>query len=357
MKNIAVLVYDTSAFGGAERVAANLANEFSKDFNVFLISCFNENKREAFELKSSIKKFVLSEDMKSMTLYCFQLSKRLHRILKENKIDAVLNITAGVNTISYLAAKGLPTKVLYCEHSNLVNKTYGKKHELRQLIGAKTADMVVALTESDKIEFERKYGIEGKVCFIYNWYDGVKSFEYDENSRKIISVGRLEYIKGYDRMVKAAKIVLDRYPDWVWDIYGEGKYFDRINADIEENGLQGRMNLKGNDPNVINKYGEYAFCVMTSYYEGFALALVESMANSVPAVSFDCPTGPREIIDDGVNGFLIEDGNIEDLAEKICTLIENRELRKSFSEKSCAVIEKFSKEKIYKQWLELINSL
>ena len=357
MKNIAILVYDISLFGGAERVAVNLANELCHEYNVNLISCFNSKNRESFQLNERVKKHILTNNTVSMTLNCLKLSKLLKKILIENNIDVILNITAGVNTISYFATKKINTKVIYCEHSNLVNKTYGKKHEFRQWIGAKTADKVIALTEVDKKEFDRKYGIEGKTDYIYNWYDGSVYYDYDTNNKKIISVGRLEYVKGYDRMVKVAEKVLKKHTDWVWDIYGEGTYRDNIQKLIDEYGLENNMFLKGNDPNVIEKYKYYSLSVMTSYYEGFALALVEAMANSLPTISFDCPTGPSEIITSGVNGFLIEDGNIDEMANKINELIENESLRLSFSHHTVDVLPKFNKGDITKKWIKTINEL
>lgn len=357
MKKIAVFVYDITLFGGAERVAVNLANELVKCYDVSMISCFNCKTGAAFPLKKNVKEYVLSEKLESMALHCYGLSNVLKKIIIHENIDVILNITAGVNTISYMATHRLSTKVIYCEHSNLFNKTYGKKHQFRQWIGAKTADKVITLTELDKNEFEKKYRIEGKVDYIYNWFDGTIYDDYNENSKKIISVGRLEYIKGYDRLVQVAQKVMSKHSDWLWEIYGEGSYRKKIQEDIDKYNLHDQVVLKGNDPKVMDKYKEYSFCVMTSYYEGFALALLEAMSNSLPAVSFDCPTGPREIITEGVNGFLIEDGCIDKMAEAINTLIEDKELRRSFAANAPRVVAKFNKEKISEQWIEVIDSL
>ena len=357
MKKICLLVYDISLFGGAERVAVNLANELANYYDVHLISCFYENKIPAFKINENVTIDIVSEDTKSMTVHCLSMAFELAKIYKNNDISLVLNITAGVNSISYVAARNTGVKVIYCEHSNLVNKTYGKKHEFRQWIGAKTSDLVVTLTDADKAAFEKRYGIEGKVKYIYNWYEGPVSKEYNVLSTKIISVGRLKSVKGYDRMVKVAEIVLAKHKDWSWHIYGEGDYDKTLKSLIDEAGLQSQMILMGNDPDVVRKYKDYAICVMTSYYEGFALALVEAEANLVPAVSFDCPTGPGEIIQNDFNGYLVDDGNIEKMAEVINMLIDNPDVRERLSYNGADTIKKFDKHVICDEWIKTIETL
>lgn len=357
MKKIALFVYDYTLFGGAERVAANLANELCRDYEVSLISCFGSREKPSFALNETVEEFVLTKETLSIPLHCNMLAKTLRRILQENHIDVMLNITAGINTVSWMSTRHTSTKVIYCEHSNLFNKTYGKKHEFRQWLGAKTADKVIALTEADKVEFQRKYSIDGKADYIYNWYDGPVCTDYDAESKKIIAVGRLEYIKGYDRMIQAAAKVFEKHPDWTLDIYGEGTYRDKIAQQIADAHMENNIFLRGNCPTVIQEYRSHAFCVMTSYYEGFALALVEAMANSLPAVSFDCPTGPREIIQDGENGLLVADGAIDDLVNAMNRLIEDPALRKNYASHAPEILKKFDKEAIYQQWVRTIEAL
>ena len=96
---------------------------------------------------------------------------------------------------------------------------------------------------------------------------------------------------------------------------------------------------------------------MTSYFEGLPLVLLEAQQYKLPIVSFNCPTGPSEIIRDNVNGFLIENYNVDLMVEKLSLLIENEELRKSFSDNALLDIDKFSRSRIIKQWLNLIEIL
>ena len=356
MIKVALLIYDCTQFGGAERVALNMANEFTKEFEVHVISCFGINGKPMIDLDEKVNLFTISNELKNLVLSNGWLAKRLRNYLLENKIDVLINITAGINGLSWRATKKLDIKVIYAEHSNLQNKTYGKKHELRQYIGAKYADYVIALTETDKKVFEERYSIAGKCDFIYNWFDGeLSNHQYDVDSKKIISVGRLVSVKGYDRLLAAASIVFAKHPDWRWDIYGDGPLKEELNIQIKENNLENNVFLMGNTNKIIDIYREYAFLGMTSYYEGLPMALLEAQSQKLPIVSFNCPTGPSEIIEDGVNGYLVSNGDVETLASKINCLIENDELRKEFSNSSQKGIDRFSKETIFEKWRKVIQ--
>lgn len=356
MLKVALLIYDCTQFGGAERVALNMANEFIKEYEVHVISCFGINGKPMIDLDDKVNLYTISNELKNLVLANGWLSRRLRKYLVDNKIDVLINITAGINGLSRRATRRLDTKVIYAEHSNLQNKTYGKKHEFRQYLGAKYADYVIALTETDKKVFEEKYGIAGKCDYIYNWFDGEKSeHQYDVDSKKIISVGRLVTVKGYDRMLQAAKLIFAKHPDWRWDIYGDGPLKEELNEQIKAAELEENVYLMGNNNKIIDVYKEYAFLGMTSYYEGLPMALLEAQSQKLPIVSFDCPTGPSEIIEDRVNGFLVANGDVEALADRMICLIENNEQRKDFSDNAQKGIDRFSKKTIFEKWRKIIS--
>ena len=358
MKNIGILVYDCSLTGGAERVAIAMAEEFSAKYKVHLISLFCQ-KEETLPKDERYETAVIHPQTVSITKNFFSLSSSLRQYLQENKIDLLFSITAGVVTLAIHAARGKSIKTVFCEHSTLENKTYGKKHELRQFLGAKLCDKSVALTERDRGNFLRMYKMpEDKVVTILNWSDADVSFTpYDAQSKKIIAVGRLEAVKGYDKMIAAAQAVFEAHPDWHWDIYGGGTHRERIQRDIDARGMSEFITLHGDCRDVHSRYGEYALFVQTSYYEGFSLTLLEARRAGLPVVSFDCPTGPSEIVEDGVNGILVPAYDVDQLAQAINGLIEDGERRISMAAHSQDDLQKFSKEKLLKQWDALIEAL
>lgn len=358
MYKIGLLVYDYTLFGGAEKVALKQANEFAKKYEVHFISCFAKDKLPILNMDESVRQFVLSESTRSLTFDAISLSLKLKSYLSRNQIDILISITAGVNTIAVLATRHTRVKMIYAEHSNLLNQTYGRKHQFRQWLGAKNADYIVTLTEADKRAFISRYGVERKCINIYNWYDGeIMSEVYDANSKKILTVGRLVSVKGYDRLLSVATEIFKEYPTWTWDIYGQGDMFVELEKLIKEKHLEKNVFLKGNHSNVMELYKNYSFFVMTSYYEGFPLVLLEAKSSLLPIVCFDCPTGPSEIVTDGYDGFLVENGNIEQMIYRIKTLIEDSDLRRRFSENSISILKKFQKERIATQWMELMDSL
>lgn len=358
MYKIGLLVYDYSLHGGAEKVALNLANELSSKYEVHFISCFAERHTPIFPLDEKVKTFIVDHKTQSLTWNAFRLSGKVKKYLVAQGVDLLINITAGINTIGVLATAHTNIKLIYAEHSNLSNQTYGKKHQFRQWIGAKRADYVVTLTEQDKQAFIEKYHVAKKCQNIYNWYDGqVMSKCYDTDSTKIITVGRLVSVKGYDRLLAVAQKVFQHHSEWTWDIYGEGPLFDEIQKEIAEKGLGDHVFLRGNRTDIMDLYKQYAFFVMTSYYEGFPLVLLEAKSSMLPIVSFDCPTGPGEIITDGYDGFLVENDNIDKMANRINELMESTELRTQYSKRAISKLDTFQKTKIAGEWMSLIDKL
>lgn len=358
MKKVGILVYDFYAVGGAEKVAKNLAIELSQNNEVFVISLF-ETKPENNSYKYNYVK--MFNKTISITKNFIKISKKVKEYLVQNNIDILLIITAGVNTIGVISALGTNVKTIYCEHSNLENKTYGKRHVFRQWFGAKFADKIITLTERDKKNFEKEFAISPqKIMCIPNWIEKkseTKNIEYNKNSNRIITVGRLEKIKGYDKLIEVAKIVEEKELNWQWDIYGDGSLHNELKDKIKEEKLEDFLHLKGNVSNLDELYSQYSFCVMTSYYEGLPLSLLEAQINKLPIISFDCPTGPSEIIENNENGYLVECYNEKEMAEKIIELIEDKTKRIEFSNKTNLNLEKYEKQEVLKKWNALFEEI
>lgn len=171
--------------------------------------------------------------------------------------------------------------------------------------------------------------------------------------KQIIAVGRLTEAKGYDILVDIWKIVADRHPDWKLVIYGDGECRTELEENIKKNNLTDSFILAGFTNDVYSKMQESAMFVMSSRFEGYPMALIEAMACGLPCVSFDIHCGPSDIINDGVNGFLVEFNDIRGMADKIMLLIENPEL---LLDMSCHSVEKsksFDSDIVMDNWKRL----
>lgn len=354
--NLALLVYDISLTGGAEHVALNLASEFAKIYKTFLVSIFDQ--KHACDSIYPYKTYVLSKQSVSITMNLMKLSARLRKYIRQNKIDILIAITAGVVTVADLAAINTRTRIIYAEHSNLENKMYGKKHQLRQFIGAKMSDIVVPLTYRDRDNFKKIYRIKDeKIYVIPNWYiPNTAIYVKNRNlSKSIISVGRLEKVKGYQYLLEVAKKIYPSFSDWKWDIYGEGSLRNEIQEQIKLNGLDDFIELKGNITDLSKVYGNYSIYVMTSLYEGLPMSLLEAQAAGLPIVSFDCPTGPAEIVENGVNGIIVQAYHVEKMVKALKSLMEDANLRESYASKASVNLYRFSKENVMQRWIKLFN--
>ena len=174
-------------------------------------------------------------------------------------------------------------------------------------------------------------------------------------SKQILAVGRLDSQKGFDLLLNAWSLIFKDFPDWSLNIYGRGIWADYL-KDISS--YFHLTNVSFNDPvhDVKELYLNHSVFVLPSRYEGFGLVLLEAMQCGVSSIAFNCNTGPADMIIDGVNGFLVEQGNIEALADRMKQLMNDEGLRMNFSKKGQKGLGTFQRERVLKKWIELFDS-
>ena len=180
--------------------------------------------------------------------------------------------------------------------------------------------------------------------------------DYKEYKR-VIAIGRLEDQKGFDLLIKSWIDVYADYPNWKLDIFGDGVKKDFLQKLINENNLDQVITLRGVTRNVQEELLNSDFYVMSSRYEGLPMVLLESIANGLPIVSFDCPTGPAEIIENNDCGLLALNANVNDLSEKILYMIENQNERIRMSTVALKKSKKYSIRLIMEQWEKLFTEM
>lgn len=173
----------------------------------------------------------------------------------------------------------------------------------------------------------------------------------------VISAGRLDRLKNFHSLIKAFRLVCDKHKDWVLKIYGEGLELQNLQRQIVEQGLQDNVFLMGLAKDMMSAMTQSSIFGFTSLSEGFGLVLIEAMECGVPVVSYQCHNGPKDIITDGVDGFLVPVGDEQMLAEKICTIIENRQLHQSMGRAAKEKAKNYQLNIIIDRWMSLFNEL
>ena len=158
-------------------------------------------------------------------------------------------------------------------------------------------------------------------------------------------------------LIRALSIVAERHPDWKLHIYGEGDLKEKFTKLIDELQLNNNCLLHHTVSNIAEKYCMSSIFVLSSRYEGLPLVLGEAMAYGIAPVAFACPCGPRDMITNGKNGLLVENGNIEQLAKQICYLIENENIRIEMGRQAKIRAKDFTMEVISRQWKSLFEEL
>ena len=220
---------------------------------------------------------------------------------------------------------------------------------LKQL---KRLDCFVVLSKED---YKNWPELNNKIV-IPNSISYFPDFQSTCENKQAIAVGRYTYQKGFDLLLLAWRIVFEKHPDWRLDIYGSGERekYERLGKEL---GISEVVTCNPAVSDIYERYRESSIFAFSSRYEGFGLVLAEAMSTGVPAVSFACPCGPSDIIHDGIDGFLVENGNIQAMADDICLLIENETLRKRLGKLATKSILRFSQNLIMSQWESLFNSM
>ena len=173
------------------------------------------------------------------------------------------------------------------------------------------------------------------------------------SAKRVIAVGRLDYQKSFDRLIEAWRIVHGKAPEWRLDIFGQGEWKERLQQQIVDCGLEGCCVINAPTADIVSEYAASSLLVMSSHYEGFPMVLIEGMACGLPAVSFDYKCGPRDIIRDGVDGFIARDGDVADLAGKMLLVIGDEQMRRSMGQAAREVVRRFSPDSVMEKWLSV----
>lgn len=351
---------DITRSGGTERVAVQLANALWKEntYEVSFISLTQQEEKTFYPLNPNISRHQLSRKWINPGPGYIPLIGKLRKILKEQKIDIIIDIDIVLDVLSIPASRGMQTKVVSWEHftADFELSIFYRKMILKYSV--KKSDYVVVLTNGDLKEYQERLGRTNAICHIYNPVAyGLKKETESERKNIILSVGRLVQEKGTEYIKEVAVKILEKYPQWQWIILGEGIERESLEQFIRENNLQDRLILKGNVGNVDEYLQQASINVVTSKYEGLSLSILEARAMKVPCVSFSVKMGPQELIQDGIDGYLVSPFDCDEMAEKIEMLINDSQRRVEFAKNAFLRMDAFREENIMKQWLAVFEAL
>lgn len=302
-------------------------------------------------------KLVFLDDFKKSNSIFIRISKRWLQsifILKTLKPDILISVKYSLHNFFF---KMYASRVLLVseirEPFELYNMPQGSslKFKLNGLIRdfvLKRQDLVITLTNADK----EKWGYTN-IEVVPNPKTLVTSRLSNLESPQVLAVGRLHRVKGFDKLLEVWNIVHKNHKGWCLKICGAGEEYESLLKKIKELGISDSVKLENRFVSVLPEYMNSSIFVSTSQYEAFGNVLVEAKLCGLPIIAFDAPHGPKEIIEDNVDGFLVEMNNIELMADKVLELICDQKLRSRMGRAGVKNSSKYDVDKI----LERYNSI
>lgn len=289
--------------------------------------------------------------------------QRLSVLLEKEKPDVLVSLYPSESSF-YPSLKDGSKKVLELHFCKFFRLQYGRKGVLGLIDKLRTwqderivrkFDKFIVLSKEDK----GYWGELSNIQVISNAALFVAKKYADVSKKRVIAVGRLDYQKGFDRLIEAWRIVQQHkeYQDWQLDIFGQGEWKEMLQGRVAQYGLQDTLHINEPTKNIGEEYANSSMLVMSSNYEGFPMVMIEAMACGLPAVSFDFQCGPKDIIQHEKNGLLVNNGDIQRLAEAMMKVMSDEALRKRMSKEAKKITETYSEEKVMKQWIDLFENL
>lgn len=362
--NVGFFLSSVQDMGGAVRVAVSLANRMANDFNVTIIEHV-AHQSVAFPLDERIKIVTIHSDARRFREQFTQLRKPLTRALKENNIDVLFGICVEESAIALMPCKSAGCKLVFCDHGALVNQLDDKTTTFLRNATSKFCNKLVVLTNQTKGDYHRLLHVpNSRMEVIPNWVSNELLKEAptcDVTVKRALWAGRLDHEKGVDHLLEIAKRVMPSHPDWMWDVWGasvlDGEDGFDLAKELEVAGLSNQVVLRGRYSRTQDVFPNYALATLTSYREGLPVFLLEAMAYGLPMLSFDVDTGPRDLIMTGVSGYLVKPFDYDQYAQLMGKLMDDVDMRQSFSAAAKHAAQSFGEDAVYPQWKNLVERL
>ena len=288
--------------------------------------------------------------------------KRLTELLMRERADIVVSLYPSESSFIPSIRDG-SKKVLELHYNKFFRRQYGRSGLLRlaDMFRTKQDERIVQRFDRFVVLTKEDAGYWGELPnlqVIPNAALQIPDVVHNPDSHRVIAVGRLDYQKGFDRLLDAWALLPEELrKTWHLDIFGQGEWETMLKEQIERLGIADSARINAPTTDIFREYAASAFLVMSSHYEGFPMVLIEAMACGLPGVCFGFKCGPRDILRDGINGRLVPEGNVHALAKAMEEVMRNDEMRRRMGETAREVTQTYSEQNVMQQWEQCFNEL
>ncbi|MFY9608433.1 MAG: glycosyltransferase family 4 protein [Blastocatellia bacterium] len=377
------LVIGTLGGGGAERVATTMANYWAqRGREVAILTTHFSGESACYELDQRVRHLDLSTprfnslptDLNVVAPLARLISAcspaeqavlrskvthplKLRGAILSTRPDLVISYMDRTNICVLLATHGLGLPVIASEQADPTQNFIGEGWERLRRRLYPQARYVTVLTEESLGYFSSFAGMRGRIVpnvLTPEVFTSGNEMPQRKNGKTLMAMGRLGHEKGFDLLLSAFAVVARMHNDWTLEILGEGPVRPYLESCVQKLGLSGRVRMPGFSHRPFEAMRRSDLFVLSSLDEGFANVLIEAMACGLPVVSFDCPSGPRHIIRDGVDGILVPPRDAQAMAAALDRLMGDEAERKRLASRAPEVVERFGLEKVMSMWEELV---
>lgn len=361
------LVISTLGAGGAERVLVGIANWLAEQQCIVTIISYMSTD-DFYPLHSQVKRVHLTNlgaSTNKFTAFKHGVARvyLLRHAIIESNPDYVISFIDKTNILTLLSCTLTKYKVIISERTNPTYYQISKIWSFLRNITYKKAYALVVQTDG-LTAWAEKIIAKNKIKVIPNALDkerlhmmnNAAVIKTDQNwDNRIIAIGRFSGEKGHDLLVQACAMVLPKYKNWGLELIGDGILKQKLIKQISDAGIESQVYLHGQLKNPFGVLKGADIFVLPSRVEGFPNTLMEAMSLALPVISFDCPSGPSELIENNISGILVPANDVQAMADAIEKLINTPQLRQVISKNAVSVMRKYNEENIMGQWMSLLK--
>lgn len=351
--------------GGAERVAATLVNEWARRGEQITLLTIDSHDTDFYPIDERVQRVALglnipSKNWRDSVANNVRRVSLLRTFARSSKFDVIISFGDKTNVLLLLATRGLNIPVIVAEHIDPRVWFIGASADcLRRLLYPR-ASAVIVLTAGIGQWARQIVGTEA-VTVIPNPV-GEQCLHRSQSIIKdkqhfVVAMGRMDFQKGFDLLLRAFALCVERYPDWTLRLVGQGAEQQRLWNLSDQLGIKHAVRFEPVTKEPEKVFRESDLFVLSSRFEGFPMVLLEAMACGLPVVSFDCMSGPREMIRHDVDGLLVPPEDVDALAKAMAGLMGDERERRRLAERAVEVTDRFGLPRVMAMWSEVLTAV